>query len=130
MLRDNIRCLASICSPILSVHCHPYFEKSEMLSKHGTSIPLPISQTKSNKLKIDLIKLRNSKTSTNELQEARCSIDRLLLIQEQYWCSRFHSNWLQWGDLSISYFHHHASQKKKQNTIKQISDQNRNTMTS
>ena len=56
------------------------------------------------------------------MREAKLHLEHMLLVEEEYWKVRSHTNWLSQGDKNTSYFHHHASQRKKKNHIASLED--------
>lgn len=67
---------------------------------------------------------QGTKRGLKELQELDKELDILLDKEEFHWKQRGRLNWLQHGDRNSSYFHHHASARKKKNQIEGLFDDN------
>lgn len=40
----------------------------------------------------------------DEMKNTKVTLEYMLAIQEQYWCSRARINWMKWGDLIQNIF--------------------------
>ena len=52
-----------------------------------------------------------------EIRNLRRELNELLEDEELYWGQRAKAHWLKEGDRNTKFFHTHASEKRKQNTI-------------
>lgn len=67
-----------------------------------------------------LASLTESNWPDEKLMYGCKQLDYFLSIENDYWHVRSKSDWLIGSDPNTSYFHHHASQKKRRNTIETI----------
>lgn len=78
------------------------------------------------KLRRRLLTLESVGGNDEQIQLCYNKLQELTNAENEYWQQRSRSNWLQSGDQNISYFHHHASHRRKQNRITKVKDENDN----
>lgn len=76
------------------------------------------------RLRKQIIDLERDGGPTTQLTSYYRKLQELTVAEGDYWQQRSRSNWLQNGDRNTSYFHHHASYRRKRNCITKIKNAN------